>query len=118
LTAGPWSETYFEHAYLAAYLGLPLVTGSDLIVQGDKLYLKTLQGLQRLHGLLRRIDDELLDPLELRPDSSLGVPGLIHVLRAKALVLANAPGSGFLESPAVQGFLPAIAKRLLGEDLN
>ena len=118
LTAGPWSETYFEHAYLAAYLGLPLVTGSDLIVQGDKLYLKTLQGLQRLHGLLRRIDDELLDPLELRPDSSLGVPGLIQVLRAKALVLANAPGSGFLESPAVQGFLPAIAKRLLGEDLK
>jgi uncharacterized circularly permuted ATP-grasp superfamily protein/uncharacterized alpha-E superfamily protein len=118
LTAGPWSETYFEHAYLAAYLGLPLVTGSDLIVQGEKLYLKTLQGLQRLHGLLRRIDDELLDPLELRPDSSLGVPGLIQVLRAQAVVLANTPGSGFLESPAIQGFLPAIARQMLGETLK
>ncbi len=118
LTSGPWSETYFEHAYLAAYLGLPLVQGADLIAQGDKLYLKTLQGLQRVHGLLRRIDDAFLDPLELRPDSTLGIPGLIQVLREQGVVMANAPGSGFLESPAIQGFLPAIAQALLGETLK
>lgn len=118
LTPGPYTETYFEHAYLAAYLGLPLVEGGDLVTRDDKLYLKTLQGLQRIHGLLRRVDDEFLDPLELRADSSLGVPGLVQVIRAGQVVVANALGAGFLESPAVQGFLPAISKRLLGEDLH
>ena len=117
LTSGPWSETYFEHAYLAAYLGLPLVQGADLIAQGEKLYLKTLHGLQRVHGLVRRIDDAFLDPLELRSDSTLGVPGLLQVLRGQGVLIANAPGSGFLESPAIQGFLPAIAESMLGERL-
>ena len=77
LTPGPYNETYFEHAYLARYLGLTLVEGSDLTVRDQRLYLKTLQGLKPVHGLLKRLDDEFLDPLELRSDSTLGVPGLL-----------------------------------------
>jgi uncharacterized circularly permuted ATP-grasp superfamily protein/uncharacterized alpha-E superfamily protein len=118
LTPGPYSETYFEHAYLARYLGLPLVEGADLTVRGERLFLRTVEGLQPVHGLLRRLDDDYCDPLELRPDSALGVPGLVQVLRAQNLVLANALGSGFLESSAVQGFLPAICRKLLGEELS
>jgi uncharacterized alpha-E superfamily protein len=118
LTPGPYSETYFEHAYLARHLGLPLVEGADLTVRGERLYLRTVEGLQPVHALLRRLDDDFCDPLELRPDSALGVPGLVQVVRAGHVVLANALGSGFLESSAVQGFLPAIAKALLGESLS
>ncbi len=117
LTPGPYSETYFEHAYLARYLGLPLVEGADLTVRGERLFLRTVEGLQPVHALLRRLDDDYCDPLELRPDSALGVPGLVQVLRAQNLALANALGSGFLESSAVQGFLPAISQALLGEEL-
>jgi uncharacterized circularly permuted ATP-grasp superfamily protein/uncharacterized alpha-E superfamily protein len=117
LTPGPYNETYFEHAYLARYLGLPLVEGGDLTVRGDRLYLRTVEGLEPVHGLLRRLDDDFCDPLELRPDSTLGVPGLLQVVRAGNVVMANALGSAFLESPAIQGFLPAISRRLLGEEL-
>jgi uncharacterized circularly permuted ATP-grasp superfamily protein/uncharacterized alpha-E superfamily protein len=118
LTPGPYSETYFEHAYLARYLGLPLVEGGDLTVRGDKLFLKTVEGLEPVHGLLRRLDDDWCDPLELRPDSALGVPGLLQAARAGTVVMANALGSAFLESPAVQGFLPGISRRLTGESLR
>ncbi len=118
LTPGPYSETYFEHAYLARYLGLPLVEGGDLTVRGERVFLKTVEGLEPVHGLLRRLDDDWCDPLELRPDSALGVPGLLQAARAGTVVMANALGSAFLESPAVQGFLPGIARRLLGEDLR
>ncbi len=117
LTPGPYSETYFEHAYLARYLGVPLVVGADLTVRGDRLFLRTVEGLEPVHGLLRRLDDDYCDPLELRPDSALGVAGMVQVQRARNLVLANALGSGFLESSAVQGFLPAISRALLGEPL-
>lgn len=117
LTPGPYSETYFEHAYLARYLGLPLVEGGDLTVRDDRLFLKTVEGLEPVHALLRRLDDDWCDPLELRPDSALGVPGLLQAARAGTVVMANALGSAFLESPAVQGFLPAIARRLLGQEL-
>ena len=117
LTPGPYNETYFEHAYLARYLGLTLVEGSDLMVRDDRLYLKTLQGLEPVHGLLKRLDDEFLDPLELRSDSTLGVPGLLQVIRAGNVLVANAPGSAFLESPALLGFLPALSEHLLGEPL-
>jgi uncharacterized alpha-E superfamily protein len=117
LTPGPYSETYFEHAYLARYLGLPLVEGGDLTVRGDRLFLKTVEGLEPVHGLMRRLDDDWCDPLELRPDSALGVPGLLQAARAGTVVMANALGSAFLESPAVQGFLPAIARRLTGQEL-
>ena len=118
LTPGPYNETYFEHAYLARYLGLTLVEGSDLLVRDEKLYLKTLQGLEPVHGLLKRLDDEFLDPLELRSDSTLGVPGLLQVIRAGNVLVANAPGSAFLESSALLGFLPALSRHLLGETLS
>ena len=117
LTPGPYSETYFEHAYLARYLGVPLVEGGDLTVRGERLYLKTVEGLEPVHGVLRRLDDDWCDPLELRPDSSLGVPGLLQAARAGTVVMANALGSAFLESPALQGFMPGIARRLLGQEL-
>jgi uncharacterized circularly permuted ATP-grasp superfamily protein len=118
LTPGPFNETYFEHAYLARYLGLTLVEGSDLTVRDQRVYLKTLRGLQPVHGLLKRLDDEFLDPLELRSDSRLGVPGLLQAVRAGHLLMANAPGSAFLESPALLGFLPALSRHLLGEELE
>lgn len=117
LTPGPYNETYFEHAYLARYLGLTLVEGKDLTVRDQRLYLKTLKGLEPVHALIKRLDDEWLDPLELRSDSTLGVPGLLQVLRAGHLLLANAPGSAPLESSALPGFLPAISRHLLGEEL-
>ena len=118
LTPGPYNETYFEHAYLARYLGLTLVEGSDLIVRDQRLYLKTLKGLEPVHALLKRLDDEFLDPLELRSDSTLGVPGLLQAIRAGNVLVANAPGSAFLESPALLGFLPALSQHLLGEALR
>jgi uncharacterized circularly permuted ATP-grasp superfamily protein/uncharacterized alpha-E superfamily protein len=117
LTPGPYSETYYEHAYLASYLGVPLVEGGDLTVRKERLYLKTVEGLEPVHGVLRRMDDDWCDPLELRPDSSLGVPGLLQAARAGTVVMANALGSAFLESPAIQGFMPGIAQRLTGETL-
>ena len=117
LTPGPYAETYFEHAYLARYLGLPLVEGGDLTVRGQRLYLKTVEGLEPVHGVMRRLDDDFCDPLELRPDSALGVPGLLQAARAGTVVMANALGSAFLESPAIQGFMPGIAERLGGSPL-
>ena len=117
LTPGPYAETYFEHAYLARYLGLPLVEGGDLVVREQRLFLKTVEGLEPVHGMLRRLDDDWCDPLELRADSALGVPGLLQAVRAGQVVMANALGNGFLESPAIQGFLPGIARRLLGQEL-
>jgi uncharacterized circularly permuted ATP-grasp superfamily protein/uncharacterized alpha-E superfamily protein len=118
LTPGPANETYFEQAFLARYLGLPLVEGGDLVVRGARVFLKTVEGLQPVHGLLRRLDDDYCDPLELRSDSTLGVAGLMQAVREGNVVIANALGSAFLESPAVQGFLPGIAEELLGEPLQ
>lgn len=118
LTAGPYNETYFEHAYLARYLGLTLVQGGDMVVRDERLYLKTLRGLVPVHGLLKRMDDDFLDPLELRADSTLGVPGLMQAVRAGNVLMANMPGSAFLESPALLAFLPALARQLLGEELK
>ncbi len=117
LTPGPYNETYFEHAYLARFLGLSLVEGSDLLVRDNRLFLKTLHGLEPVHGVLKRLDDEFLDPLELRPDSTLGVPGLLQVIRAGNVLVVNTPGSAVLESSALLGFLPALSKQLLGEPL-
>lgn len=117
LTPGPAAPGYFEHAYLARYLGITLVEGGDLTVRGERLYLKMLEGLAPVHGLLRAVEDTQCDPLELDAHSPCGVPGLLQVVRAGNLALANAPGSGFLESPALMGFLPAIAQALLGQPL-
>lgn len=118
LTPGPHNETWFEHVYLARQLGLGLAEGSDLTVRGDTLYLKTLSGLQRVHVVLRRQDDSYCDPLDLRADSTLGVAGLVEVARAGRVLIANALGSGVLESPGLPGFLPALCERLLGEKLQ
>lgn len=118
LTPGPYNETYFEHAFLARYLGFPLVEGQDLTVRDNTVYLKTLKGLRRVHAILRRLDDDFCDPLELRSDSALGVPGLLHAVRAGRVFMGNALGSGVLESGAIFGFLPAISQRLLGEPLK
>lgn len=118
LTPGPFNETYFEHAYLARYLGITLVEGSDLTVRDQHVYLRTLRGLEPVHGLLKRLDDPFLDPLELRADSRLGVPGLLQAIRAGNVLVANAPGAGFLESAALLGFLPALSRHLIGEKLQ
>lgn len=117
LTPGPYNETYFEHAYLARYLGFPLVEGQDLTVRSDCVYLRTLSGLRRVHAILRRLDDDYCDPLELRGDSALGVPALLQAVRAGNVLVANALGSGLLESAALPGFLPGACTKLLGEPL-
>ena len=118
LTPGAFSETYFEHATLARYLGFLLVEGDDLAVSGDRIHIRTVAGLKRLDVLLRRVDSNFLDPLELDASSHLGVPGLIDVLRKNGVVVANMPGSGVLEARALLGFLPSLSRRLLGEDLK
>ena len=118
LTPGPWNETYFEHAYLAGQLGLPLVEGTDLTVRGDTVYLKTLAGLRRVHSVFRRLDDDFCDPVELRSDSALGVPGLLGAVRAGRVEVANALGTGVLESAAWLGFMPGVSERLLSESLK
>src|SRR5438105_11209502 len=117
LTPGPFNETYFEHSFLARYLGFPLVEGQDLIVRGDRVYLKTLRGLRQVHAILRRLDDDFCDPVELRADSALGIPGLMHVVRAGNVVVANALGSAVLETGAFTGFYPAVSERLFGAKL-
>lgn len=118
LTPGVLNETYFEHAFLANQMGIPLAQGDDLTVRDRTLFLKTAGGLQRVHAVLRRIDGGWCDPLELRSSSALGVPGLLDAARAGRVLVANSLGSGVVESPALMGFLPAIAKRLLGEELR
>lgn len=117
LTAGPSSASYYEQAYLARYLGLPLVEGGDLTVRDGVVYLKTLAGLQRVHVIMRRVDDEACDPLEL-DSSMLGVAGLTQAARRGNVVVANSLGSSLLESGALLGFLPALSRRLLGEPLK
>src|SRR5436190_1054474 len=108
---GAFSETFFEHATIARYLGFLLVEGDDLAVSGDRVHIRTVAGLKRLDVLLRRVDSNFLDPLELDASSHLGVPGLIDVLRKSGVVVANMPGSGVLEARALLGFLPSLSRR-------
>jgi uncharacterized circularly permuted ATP-grasp superfamily protein/uncharacterized alpha-E superfamily protein len=117
LTPGAYNETYFEHAYLARYLGYSLVEGADLTVRDQTVYLKTLGGLERVDVILRRMDDGFCDPLSLRSDSSLGIAGLVRAVRRGNVTIANALGSGLVESPALLAFLPSLCQRLLGEAL-
>ena len=117
LTPGPLNETYYEHSLLARYLGFPLVEGGDLTVRDGCVWLKTISGLQRVHAIVRRQDDAFCDPLELRSDSALGIAGLTDCARRGTVLMANALGSGVVESPALQGFLPAACRFLLGEEL-
>ncbi|HTI97574.1 MAG TPA: circularly permuted type 2 ATP-grasp protein [Dongiaceae bacterium] len=117
LTPGPHNETYFEQAYLARYLGYMLVEGQDLTVRDNQVWLKTLNGLERVDVIFRRVDDDFCDPLELRNDSMLGVPGLVEAVRAGNVVVANALGSGLVQSPAFMAFLPGLCDHILGEKL-
>jgi uncharacterized circularly permuted ATP-grasp superfamily protein/uncharacterized alpha-E superfamily protein len=118
LTPGPLNETYFEQTYLARYLGYTLVEGQDLTVRDNCVWLKTLAGLERVDVILRRVDDDFCDPLELRNDSILGVPGLVEAVRAGNVVVANALGAGIVQSPAFMSFLPGLCEHLLGETLK
>ncbi|OAI53774.1 hypothetical protein AYO44_15670 [Planctomycetaceae bacterium SCGC AG-212-F19] len=117
LSPGPYNETYFEHAFLARYLGFTLVEGGDLTVRDCRVFLKVLGGLQPVDVILRRLDDDFCDPLELRGNSFLGVPGLVQAVRAGRVAVANALGTGLVETPALLGFLPGLSRCLLGEEL-
>lgn len=117
LTPGPLAETYFEHAYLAAYLGVTLVQGDDLTVRDRRVWLRSLAGLEPVDVIVRRLDSTFCDPLTLRSDSYLGVPGLLEAVRANNVALANPLGSGVLENPGLLAFLPRIAQHFLGESL-
>jgi uncharacterized circularly permuted ATP-grasp superfamily protein/uncharacterized alpha-E superfamily protein len=118
LTPGPHNETYFEHSYLAKYLGFTLVVGADLTVRDRCVFLKTVGGLEQVDVILRRVDDNFCDPLELRGDSLLGVSGLVDAIVAGNVKVANALGSGLIESAAIMPFLPGLARHLLSEELK
>ncbi|MGX1772113.1 circularly permuted type 2 ATP-grasp protein [Nocardia brasiliensis] len=117
LSPGVHSETAYDQANLASMLGFPLVESADLVVRDGALWMRSLGTLRRVDVVLRRVDAEFSDPLDLRPDSRLGVVGLVEVLRRGAVTVVNTLGSGLLENPALTGFLPRLAKALLGEDL-
>ncbi|MBL8587181.1 MAG: circularly permuted type 2 ATP-grasp protein, partial [Methylobacteriaceae bacterium] len=118
LTPGPYSETYFEQTYLARYLGLLLVEGDDLIVHEGRAHVRTIAGLKRADVIWRRVDADFIDPLELNGGSRLGAPGLVGAIRNGSVVVANMPGAAAAEARALQGFLPALARRVLGEELT
>ncbi len=118
LTPGRLNPSYAEQAHLARYLGMLLVEGEDLATHDDRLYLRTVEGLKRVDALWRRIDARLVDPLAFDSSSRIGVAGLIDAFAANAVVVANAPGSGVLESAAFAAFLPRLALRVTGEELR
>jgi uncharacterized circularly permuted ATP-grasp superfamily protein/uncharacterized alpha-E superfamily protein len=118
LTAGPHNETYFEHSFLASQWGFTLVEGADLTVIDQHVYLKTLGGLKPVDLILRRLDDSFCDPLELRGNSLLGVPGLLQAVRAGNVVIDNALGNGVVETAAAMAFLPGLSQQLLTEELR
>ena len=115
LSPGIHSETAFDQAYVASVLGFPLVESADLVVRDGKLWMRSMGTLKRVDVVLRRVDADYADPLDLRPDSRLGVVGLVEVLRRGAVTVVNSLGSGILESPGLLRFLPELAERLLGE---
>ncbi len=117
LTPGPLSATYFEQAYLARYLGFLLVEGDDLVTRDGRVFVRTIAGLKLCDVLWRQVDAEWCDPLELNAASRIGVPGLIDAIRASGVAVDNMPGAGLLESRALLAFLPALARRVIGEDL-
>ncbi|WP_293676023.1 circularly permuted type 2 ATP-grasp protein [uncultured Phenylobacterium sp.] len=118
LSPGRFSETYFEQAHLARYLGFLLVEGDDLVAREGKVYVRTIAGLKRADAILRRVDADFLDPLELNSQSRLGTPGMLEAIRQGGVTVLNMPGSGVIESKALLGFLPRLCRRLLGEDLK
>lgn len=117
LTPGPEHPCYFEHSYLASYLGYPLVQGADLVVRNGCVWLKSVGGLRQVDVILHRLADDLCDPLELRSNSLYGVPGLLETIRLGNCATVNAIGSSVLHNPALLAFLPGLARKLLGEEL-
>jgi uncharacterized circularly permuted ATP-grasp superfamily protein/uncharacterized alpha-E superfamily protein len=117
LSPGPWAETAYEHALVATELGYPLVQGSDLAVRDGAVWLRTIGSPVRVDVVLRRVDASFCDPLELRPDSTLGVAGLVEASRTGAVTVVNTLGSGILENAGLASLLPTLARHLLGEDL-
>ena len=118
LTAGPWSQTYFEQSYLARYLGFLLVEGSDLAVSDGRVFVRTVAGLKRADVLWRHVDSDWVDPVELNSISRLGVSGLIEAMREDGVVVRNMPGAGLVESRALLAFMPTLSRVLLGEELR
>jgi len=117
LTPGSLNETYFEHAYLSSYLGFSLVQGDDLTVRDGRVWLKSLDGLQPVDVILRRVDDSFCDPLELRSASRLGVAGLLEAVRRNNVAIANPLGSSVLENPGLLAFLPRLSRHFLNQEL-
>jgi uncharacterized circularly permuted ATP-grasp superfamily protein len=115
-TPGPANSAYFEHAFLARQMGVELVEASDLVVRDDVLYMRTTRGLERVHAVYRRLDDDFVDPLEFRGDSLLGVPGLVRAYRAGSVALANALGTGVADDKAIYCFVPEMIRFYLGEE--
>src|ERR1700689_4275079 len=116
LTPGIYNSAYFEHSFLAQQMGIQLVEGRDLIVDGGIVYMKTIRGLNRVDVIYRRVDDEFLDSLTFRSDSLLGIPGLMGAYRAGNVALANAVGNGVADDKAIYAYVPEIIRYYLGED--
>ena len=116
LTPGIYNSAYFEHSYLARTMGVELVEGGDLVVQDDRVYLRSIDGLTAVDTIYRRIDDTFMDPEAFRPDSMLGVPGIMRAWRAGNVALANAPGSGVADDKVVYSYVPEIIRYYLSED--
>lgn len=116
LTPGVFNSAYYEHTFLARQMGIPLVEGRDLVVDNHKVYMKTTDGLEQVHVIYRRIDDEFLDPLIFRPDSTLGVPGLLSAYRKENVAIVNAAGNGVADDKAVYAYVPAMIRYYLNEE--
>jgi uncharacterized circularly permuted ATP-grasp superfamily protein len=117
LTPGVFNSAYFEHTFLARQMGIDLVEGRDLLVDNHKVYMKTTAGLQQVHVIYRRIDDEYLDPLVFKPDSALGVPGLMSAYRKGNVAIVNAVGNGVADDKAVYAYVPDMIKYYLNEEI-
>jgi uncharacterized circularly permuted ATP-grasp superfamily protein len=115
-TPGPLNSAYFEHAFLARQMGVELVEASDLVVRDAVCYMRTTAGLHRVHAIYRRLDDDFIDPLEFRPDSLLGVPGLVRAYRAGTVAIANAIGTGVADDKAIYHYVPEMIRFYLGEE--
>ena len=116
LTPGVYNSAYYEHTFLARQMGIALVEGRDLVVDNHKVYMKTTNGLEQVHVIYRRVDDEFLDPLIFRPDSVLGVPGLLSAYRKGNVAIVNAVGNGVADDKAVYAYVPAMIKYYLNEE--
>jgi uncharacterized circularly permuted ATP-grasp superfamily protein len=116
LTPGIYNSAYYEHTFLARQMGIALVEGRDLVVDNHKVYMKTTQGLEQVHVIYRRVDDDYLDPLIFKPDSALGVPGLMAAYRKGTVAIVNAVGNGVADDKAIYAFVPAMIKYYLNEE--